>query len=274
LFALALLGPACSSESNDAGEGSTTEASAATAATGSTSSERPVPDPIEGCVPQCNTPGLVAPGPVPTGPYETQWFFGGEMVVSLDEEWSIGEDSTGEFALSPRALPSDVVLFWEDVYPVEDGRRAAGTPMTADGELNWMKNDPRLVVSHPHPGRIGDLPATVVDVSVSDRAKNDDPACPTPVCVLFLGFPQWDGTFGITDQQTPRLYLSDVTYGDQQHLFVAVIYADLAAIRRGPDRHCAGSREGGLIILRQCPRNADVPQRRGPRRGGVRSPSC
>ena len=102
--------------------------------------------------------------------------------------------------------------------------------MTAQGLLRWMRNDPRLVVSDEHRGRIGDVPATLVDVSVAEGAKNDDPqTCPTPACVLFLGFPQWDETFGITDQQTPRLYLSDVTYGGEQHLFVAAIYADLPA---------------------------------------------
>jgi len=152
------------------------------------------------------------------------------MVVSLAEEWFINEDSTGEFALSPRAFPSDSVLFWEDVYPVEHDQQVKGVPMTVEGILEWMRNDPRLVVSDEDRGRIGDVPATVLDVSVADGAENDDPAgCPTPVCALFLGFPQWDGAFGITDQQTVRFYLSDITYGGEQHLFVAAIYPDAPA---------------------------------------------
>jgi hypothetical protein len=229
----ALVSAACGSDGNDVGASASppdqTMGSTSGKGTGATALGTPVPDPIEGCVPRCNTPGIVAPGPVPEGLYETQWFFGGEMVVSLDEPWMIQEDSTGEFALSPRAFPSDSVLFWEDVYPVKNDRQVTGVPMTAQGLLKWMQNDPRLVVSDEHKGRIGDLPATVVDVSVAEGARNDDPGCPTPVCVLFLGFPQWDGSFGITDQQTPRLYLSNVTYGGEQHLSVAVIYADLAA---------------------------------------------
>lgn len=228
----ALLGAGCSSngEGETASAGGSTTGLASDTATGATASEPPVPDAIEGCVPVCNAPGIVAPGATPEGPYETQWFFGGEMVVSLDEEWFINEDSTGELALSPRAFPSDSVLFWEDVYPVEDGQPVEGVPMTAEGLLEWMRNDPRLVVSDEHRGHVGDVPATVVDVSVADGAKNDDPmGCPTPVCALFLGFPQWDGAFGITDQQTPRFYLSDVTYGGEQHLFVAAIYADMPA---------------------------------------------
>lgn len=228
-----LLGAACGSNGETASQtGAAPATETSTGATGETATtdEAPVPDPIDGCVPRCNPPGIVQPGPVPVGPYETQWFFGGELVASMDEEWLVSEDSTGEFALSPRALPADSVLFWEDVYPVEDGTQVKGVPMTTQGLLKWMKKDPRLEVSDGHEGRIGDIPATVVDVSVADGAKNDDPAgCPTPVCVLFLGFPQWDGSWGITDQQTPRLYLSDVTYGGEQHLFVAAIYADLAA---------------------------------------------
>lgn len=82
LGVFALLGTACSS-GYEKGETHTPSSS------GNEQVEAPVPDPIKGCVPQCNTPGLVAPGPVPTGPYETQWFFGGEMVVSLDEEWFV-----------------------------------------------------------------------------------------------------------------------------------------------------------------------------------------
>ena len=105
MLAVGLLGAACGS-----GDAAPAEPSGASAG-GSTASEVPVPDPIEGCVPRCNPPGLVAPGPMPTGPYETQWFFGGEMVITLDEPWSVHEDSTGEFALELRSTPENGVYF-------------------------------------------------------------------------------------------------------------------------------------------------------------------
>jgi hypothetical protein len=198
----------------------------ATAVASDTTSEAPVPDPIKGCVPACNPPGLSQPGPLPTGPYETEWFFGGEMVISPKEAWSAHEDSTGEFAIDLGSAPENAIYFWEDIYPVENEKPVNGIPMTTDGLLGWMRKDPRLVVSKPHQGAIGDLPATVVDVSIAKDAENEDPGCPTKACVLFLGFPQWQDVWGIADPQVQRFYLSDVSYGGKKHLFVAVVYPD------------------------------------------------
>jgi hypothetical protein len=135
------------------------------------------------------------------------------MVVELNEAWSSHEDSTGEFALTLDATPENGVFFWEDVYPVEDETRVDGVPMTVDGLLDWIQKDPRIEATAPQRGQIGDLPATVLDVTISKGAKNEDPACPTNTCVLWLGFPQWQGSWGIAEPQVQRLYLSDVTYG-------------------------------------------------------------
>lgn len=79
-----------------------------------------------------------------------------------------------------RIIDDDVVAFWEDVYPVENGRRVRGVPMTVDGFLEWLERDPRLEMSKPSPGTIGsDLPATIVNVTVSSEATNEEPGCPT-----------------------------------------------------------------------------------------------
>ena len=177
--------------------------------------------------PSCNQPGLSRPGPLSTGPYETEWFFGDEMVITLGEPWGVHEDSTGEFALELHSDPTMLLLFWEDVYPVEHGRRVPGVPLTANGLLGWMRDDPRLDLSVAHRGTIGGgLPATIVDVSISKTAPNEDPSCPSDACVLWLGYPQWEGTWGIAKPQVQRFYLSDVTYGGKTHLFVAVVYPD------------------------------------------------
>jgi hypothetical protein len=225
-LALALLAAGCGStgQSQDRSP-STGTSGGGTTANGSTGSEAPVSDPIDGCVPVCNTPGLSQPGPL-SSPYETAWFFGGEMIVSPVVPWSSHEDSTGEFALELDATPENIVVFWEDVYPVEHEKPVRGVPMTADGLLDWMRSDPRLDVSKARRGSIGGLPATVADVSIAEGAKNDDPGCPTAVCALFLGFPQWDGSWGIAEPQVQRFYLSDVEYGGETHLFVAVVYPD------------------------------------------------
>ena len=225
--ALTLLGAACSSSGETQNQSSSTGTSGGDAtANGTTASEVPVPDSIQGCVPACNTPGLSRPGPLPPGPSETEWFFGGEMVITLAEPWSVHEDSTGEFSLTLDATPENSVFFWEDVYPVEDETPVDGVSMTVDGLLNLIHKDPRLEATAPQPGRIGDLPATIVDVTISKGAKNEDPACPTDTCVLWLGFPQWFDSWGIAEPQVQRFYLSNVTYGGETHLFVAVVYPD------------------------------------------------
>jgi hypothetical protein len=168
---------------------------------------------------------LIVPGDLPEGEYDTVWFFGGEMRLTLDAGWTSREDSTGEFVVSPVYAPDvNDILFWEDVYPVENGKRVKAVPLTAAGLLNWMRSSSQLEVSAPTAGAIGDLPATLVEVRVADGAVNDDPNCPVPACALFLGFPQWDGPpWGLAGSHV-RFYLSDVTYGGRDHLFVAVIF--------------------------------------------------
>jgi hypothetical protein len=228
MLAVGLLGAACSSHGGSQEPSSSIGAGGEAAPpTTAPTKKAPVPDPIQGCVPSCNEPGISQPGQIAKGPYETQWFFGGEMVITLDEPWSVREDSTGEFHLTLDAAPVNDVLFWEDVYPIERGKRVRDVSMTVKGLLGWLRNNPRLDVSAPRPGTIGsDLPATVVDVTVAKGAKNEDPNCPTDTCILWLGYPQWDGNFGIAEPQVQHFYLSDVSYGGRTHLFIAVVYPD------------------------------------------------
>lgn len=228
VLAVGLLGAACSSQGGSHNPSSPAEAAGAAApSTAAPVRKAPAPRPIQGCVPRCNQPGLTRPGPIPERPYKTQWFFGGQMVITPGEPWSIHEDSTGEFSLTLDAEPANSVLFWEDVYPIEHEKRVAGVPMTVSGLLGWLRKTPRLDVSAPRPGTIGGgLPATVVDVTVAKGTRNEDPNCPTRTCVLWLDFPQWDDSWGIAEPQVQRFYLSDVSYGGSRHLFVAVIYPD------------------------------------------------
>jgi hypothetical protein len=224
IVAAGLLGAACSSCGSQQPPPSGAAAGGTAPAT-APAKQALVPKPIQGCVPSCNPPGLTQPGKIPERPYKTQWFFGGQMVITPSEPWSIHEDSTGEFALTPDAAPDNSVLFWEDVYPIDHNKRVPGVPLTVKGLLGWLRNTPRLHISAPRPGTIGRrLPATVVDVTIAKGAKNEDPACPTHTCVLFLDYPQWDVNWGISEPQVQRFYLSDVSYGGHKHLFIAVIY--------------------------------------------------
>jgi hypothetical protein len=195
---------------------------------------------IRGCVPAC-LHGIIEPGDLPKGEYRTVWFFGGEMRLTFERGWTSTQDSSGEFRASPLYAPDENdILFWEDVYPVENGERVKGVPRTAAGLLDWLTSSTQLEVSAPTPGAIGAFPATVVDIRLAPDAVNDDPNCPSRVCANFMGFPQWDGTFGIAGRQVQRFYLSDVTYGGRDHLFVAVIYpqkpTDMKALRVAGER--------------------------------------
>src|SRR4051794_2119644 len=182
---------------------------------------------IQGCAPQCLQPNLTEPGRVPKGTYETQYFFAGQMTVVFDRGWSVGEDSTGEFASAENRTPDLRVIFWEDVFPTRHKQgltRLKGVPGTADGVVGWLRANPNLSVSSPSKGTIGsDLPATVVDVSVAKKADNDDPGCPAKPCANFLGFPQWGEPYGIAGGGVTRFYFSDVKYGGKAHLFVAAV---------------------------------------------------
>ena len=172
---------------------------------------------------------ITEPGTLRAGEYETTWFFGGEMRVTLEKGWSSAEDSTGEFSLMPVDAPEDGIFFWEDVYPVVGGTRVHGVPDTADGLVEWLAESSQVNASSPRTGSIGSLPATVVDVSLAPDAVNDErdnPYCRERTCALFLGFPQWDGDWGIAGSQVQRFYVADVTYGGKEHLFTAVVYPD------------------------------------------------
>jgi hypothetical protein len=227
ILAVVLLAAGCSSHGGSLQSSPSVKAAAGTAPSSTApAKEALAPRPIKGCVPSCNPPGLTRPGPIPEGPYKTEWFFGGQMVITPGEPWSIHEDSTGEFALTLDAAPVNSVLFWEDVYPIVHGQRVRGVPMTVKGLLGWLRKTPRLHVSAPRPGTIGSgLPATVVDVTVAKGAKNEDPGCPSQACVLWLSYPQWDLSWGIAEPQVQRFYLSDVSYGGRKHLFIAVVTA-------------------------------------------------
>jgi hypothetical protein len=202
MLAVGLFGAACGSRSGSRPPSPPGAAGRAAPSTAAPARAASAPEPIVGCVPACNPPGLTRPGPIPEGPYKTRWFFGGQMVITPSEPWSIHEDSTGEFALTLDAAPDNSVLFWEDVYPIEHDQRVPGVPMTVKGLLGWLQKTPRLDVLSPRPGTIGGaLPATVVDVTIAKDAKNEDPDCPTHACILWLDFPQWDANWGIAQPQ-------------------------------------------------------------------------
>jgi hypothetical protein len=152
------------------------------------------------------TPGLIEPGKLPSGKYETRYFFAGQMTFSFAKGWYSGEDSTGEFAAWPQKTPNAKVIFWEDIYPVKvsPGFWLPVGPLrrTSASLLTSLQRNPNLTVSKPKAGRIGSIRARVVDVGIAHAAVNDDPSCPAKTCANFVQFPQWDAPYGIAARRS------------------------------------------------------------------------
>src|SRR6478735_7497480 len=180
---------------------------------------------IPGCAPQCLPPGKAVPGSLPTGTYQTKYFFAKQMKLTFAPGWFSEEDSTGEFAAYAKKNRDSRVVFWEDVYTTKPGSlQRVGTPRrTAASLLAWLQSNPNLTVSKPTTGKIGTIRASVVDIGVATDAVNDDPTCPAKACANFLGYPQWGEPYGIAGKWVSRFYFADVRYGGQRHLFVAVV---------------------------------------------------
>src|SRR5215216_5294161 len=177
---------------------------------------------IRGCVPECLYGGA-DPGRIPPGSYTTQYFFDGHLTVTFRKAWVSHEDTPVVFWAKPEVKQDgelEQVTFMEDIIPVEGKtfelkHRAKGVPITTAGWLHWLSNNPNLRVSDPKKATIGEegLPAEVVDVGISDEAKNDDPGyppCRRVICQTLLTWPNSDNYFGIGGSDVIRLYLSDV----------------------------------------------------------------
>ncbi len=157
--------------------------------------------------------------------YTTSEFLGGGMEVRLDDDkWIVSADSPAHFAAAEEDDPEYRVLFSLDAYPVENGQRVKGVPVTAEGLLNWLEaNDSLHVASEPDGSIGGRVPAKVADISISSEAVNDDPGCPAEVCVNPIAFPPSDEVYGLAGDDVIRLYLSDIEYGGNKHLLVVAI---------------------------------------------------
>jgi hypothetical protein len=202
------------------------EMSPSPSASGSGLEPRPdLPPLVEGeadsCLPLCIA-GLVVPGPMPAGQYQTVWFFGGYMTIELDGSWTGIEDSTGEFKLAPSEDTEYGFSFALDLYPVSDGERVEDVPLTAEGLEDWLRQNPKLIVADAEGSDVGGIPTTVLDIRVSGKATAEHADCPEP-CVDFLGFEQWDHANGILGDDVYRFDLADVQYSGSDHVMVVTI---------------------------------------------------
>jgi hypothetical protein len=189
----------------------------------------PHPTSLPECLPGCVELNLARPGALAAGSYETRYFFGGQLVVTLpDATWSSKEDSTGEFDLHRDAHAG--IEFWLDIYPVKDPstERIDGYDGTASALMDWVADNPNVKVVDRRPARIGRLAGELIDFERAPKAKNVDPGCPVELqpCVGLFGFGQWDGTFSSGGPFKNRLYAADVSWGGTHHAVYAMLWAD------------------------------------------------
>lgn len=186
--------------------------------------------PIPGCLPACVTGQLTEPGPLPAGDYTTEYFFGGQLTVTLPGGWSSFEDSTGEFGLRPPGADSGALLFWIDIYPVIDpsSEPVPGVKRTTEGVLQWVRDNPNLKVLEEGPAILGGLSATALDLGRAAGAADVDPDCPAELkpCVGLFSYPEWgDGYFSEGGPFHLRLVAAEATWGGRTHAVYAMIDA-------------------------------------------------
>jgi hypothetical protein len=205
--AIALLAAACSSGGTG---GSSTSAGSAS-------------------IPAVTSAVVTTSAPANPNTHASALFFEGGFTATYGPEWTIHEDSPTEYAIE-RNGSEYRLIFWKDVHPTVAKHNidpVQGVSQTTKGLLTWLRANPNLVVTPVAQSTIGSsIPATAVDVSVSPTAINDDPQCPEKPCANFLGYPGWDGPYGMAGKSVTRFLLADVVRDDgSKHVLVFAIEA-------------------------------------------------
>jgi len=179
-----------------------------------------------GCVPACEEYGTAQGGRLPTGHYQTKWFFSGFMTIESDGSWPISEDSTAELSLVVREGPDGpntyLVHFDLDPLLVLHGVIDPMVDRTAKTYAEWLQARPDLAVSAPVAATIGSIPALSVDIKLGPKAGQDETICGSDPCISFMknpwipqGFQHNDGILG---DDIYRFYFADITYSGTNHL--------------------------------------------------------
>jgi len=176
----------------------------------------PAVTPIPGCLPACLPGQLTRPGLLPAGDYQTQFFFGGQLIVTVPDGRTSFEDSTGEFGLRPGTDESRALYFWIDIYPIVDPttKPVASYDGSARALLDWIAANPNVKVSHRGQGTLGGASAEVIEFGRGPKATNVDPGCPAEgqPCVGMFSFPQSEGIYSQGGPFKLRKFAADVSW--------------------------------------------------------------
>jgi hypothetical protein len=150
------------------------------------------------------------------------------LQVTVPSGWFSDEQDAGEFNLHPVGQPDDSIFFWEDLSATADdqaGTSLVGVSGSATGLVSWLTSNADLIVSKPRSAMIGQVPAVMVDVQVSNTAKtpkNSD--CHADPCVWFLrDMKHWDHPFSIARGDIARFYFGTIGQASDPHVFAVEI---------------------------------------------------
>jgi hypothetical protein len=138
-------------------------------------------------------------------------------MINLDDGWTV-EDGSNELVFEHPGPPDWFLFVWIDPYPVSHLHRVDGVARTPDALIAWLRANPALIAA-PAPATTvaGGLPASVVDLRVSDKATREVADCPD-ICTNYLGFENGPDAHGLARPGVTRIWFAPVMYGGQSHL--------------------------------------------------------
>jgi hypothetical protein len=189
----------------------------------------PPPTQIPGCLPKCWFGKLTRPGAL-SGDYQTRYFFGGLMTVTVPDGWWGYEDSTSELSIGPAGSEVDRLEIWIDVYSVADakGTQDESFERSAEGVTAFVAAEQGIEILDRGPATLGGLPAEAFVYRRAADAINQDPDCPKELqpCIVEFGYPEWDGVFAEGGPFHSRLVIAKATWGGEIHAVYAMFWAD------------------------------------------------
>jgi hypothetical protein len=138
------------------------------------------------------------PGPgalLPSGPVIASQFIP-QMSFSVDNGWKLNRYNSDLVELSPQDVPEGALVFAriQKIFDpsatfsnFNDAHRA-GTPLVQPVPpdlVSWIQTNPRLTTASAGTGTAGQLPASVVEFSVTPGSGYAYQSCPSPCVLLF-----------------------------------------------------------------------------------------
>jgi hypothetical protein len=179
-------------------------------------------------------------GPLDPGAHET-WAFDPSFAFVVPDGWSNLEDKTGNYLLLPpgtdwdgyKARTGDYLGLYTSIAAPAGCKEypEPSVPTTVEAYVDWLRQQPSLLVSEPVPVAVGGLAGTQVDVSLSAGSVCSDPEIGEAYAPLFIGTNASIVTERVHPGERIRLNLFDRPDGT----LMVVDVADVGGSESAPD---------------------------------------